>query len=55
VVKVPEAAPRPTPAKYVADASSRTPKPTYNGLTVDEDDAVNIVVKPASHVRIARA
>jgi hypothetical protein len=55
VVKVPEAAPRPTPAKYVADASSRTPKPAYNGLTVDDDDFVNIVVKPARHVRVARA
>ena len=54
VVRVPEAA-RPAPARYVADAASRTPRPAYNGLTVDDDDIVNIVVKPASQVRVARA
>jgi len=53
-VRVPETA-RPAPAKYVADASSRNPRPSYNGLAVDDDDVVNIVVKPASQVRIARA
>lgn len=54
VVRVPETA-RPAPAKYVADASSRNPRPAYKGLTVDDDDIVNIVVKPASQVRVARA
>ena len=53
VVKIPEAAPAPAPAKYVADASSRTPRAAYNGLTVDADDLVNIVVKPARNVRVA--
>jgi hypothetical protein len=55
VVKVPEARPSAPPAKYVADASSRTPRPAYHGLTVDADDLVNIVVKPARTVRVAGA
>lgn len=53
VVKIPEAAPGPAPARYVADASSRTPRAAYKGLTVDDDDLVSIVVKPARNVRVA--
>ena len=42
-------------SRYVADASSRTPRAAFHGLTVDGDDAVNIVVRPASQVHAARA
>jgi len=55
LVRIPEAAPAAVPARYVADPSSRTPRPTYNGLTVDGDDAASIVVRPADRVQPARA
>jgi len=54
LVRVPDSAVAP-PQKYVADASSRSPRQAFNGLTVDGDDAVNIVVRPASQVQAARA
>jgi hypothetical protein len=54
LVRIPEAA-TPAPAKYVADASSRSPRPAYRGLTVDADDPVNIVVRPGSRPGVARA
>lgn len=38
----------PAPQRYAADASSRTPRPAFNGLaTVSGDDLTSIVVKPA--------
>jgi len=53
-VKIPEAAAPPARSKFVADASSRTPRAAYHGLTVDDDDDfVNIIVRPASQVRVA--
>lgn len=45
----------PAPSRYVADASSRTPRAAFHGLTVDGDDAANIVVRRASQVQPARA
>lgn len=55
MVKVPDAAPTAAPARYVADASSRTPRAAYRGLMVDGDDAASIVVRPAGRVQPARA
>ncbi|HEU4356168.1 MAG TPA: hypothetical protein VFT27_11315 [Actinomycetota bacterium] len=56
LVRVPDAAtPTPAPSRYVADASSRTPRAAFNGLTLDGDDVVNIVVRPARQVQPARA
>ncbi|MGZ8475717.1 MAG: hypothetical protein ACXWWQ_05765 [Candidatus Limnocylindria bacterium] len=54
MVRVPDS-PVVVPSRFVADASSRTPRAAFNGLTVDGDDAVNIVVRPASQVHAARA
>ena len=50
-VRVPDSAPASRPQRYVADASSRTPRPAYKGLVIDPDDDVSIVVKPASGVQ----
>lgn len=54
LVRVPDA-PTPAPSRYVADASSRTPRAAFHGLTLDGDDAVDIVVRPARQVQPARA
>lgn len=54
LVRVPDA-PTTAPSRYVADASSRMPRPAFNGLTLDGDDAVNIVVRRARQVQPARA
>jgi len=54
LVRVPDSAVMP-PQRYVADASSRSPRRAFNGLTVDGDDSVNIVVRSASQVQGARA
>lgn len=54
LVRVPDE-PKMAPSRYVADASSRMPRAAFNGLTVDGDDAVNIVVRPARQVQPARA
>lgn len=54
LVRVPDA-PTMVPSRYVADASSRMPRPAFNGLTLDGDDAVNIVVRRARQVQPARA
>jgi hypothetical protein len=53
--RVPDAAPRRASHRYVADASSRTPRPAINGLTVDDGEAVDIVVRPAGRVQPAQA
>lgn len=56
MVKIPDSATVSAPAaRYVADAASRSPRPAYNGLALDQDDAVHIVVRPASEVQAARA
>ena len=54
LIQIPDSAVVP-PQRYVADAASRSPRPAFNGLMVDGDDAVNIVVRPASQVQGARA
>jgi hypothetical protein len=54
LVRVPDG-PTPAPSRYVADASSRTPRAAFNGLTLDGDDAVNIIVRRARQVQPARA
>lgn len=54
LVRVPDA-PTMAPSRYVADASSRMPRPAFHGLTLDGDDAVNIVVRRARQVQPARA
>jgi hypothetical protein len=37
--------------RYVADATRRSPRPTFNGLgAVDAEDSVHVVVLPASEV-----
>jgi hypothetical protein len=54
LVRVPDS-PVVPPSRYVADASSRSPRPAFHGLAVDSDDAVNIVVRPARQVQGARA
>lgn len=47
--------PRPARQRYAADAASRTPRAAFNGLaTLGADDLVNIVVKPAGQVGVAR-
>jgi len=49
------AQPRPARHRYAADAASRTPRAAFNGLPAfGADDLVNIVVRPAGHVGIAR-
>ncbi|MGH2635721.1 MAG: hypothetical protein ACRDHU_06215 [Actinomycetota bacterium] len=49
------AAPRPARHRYAADAASRTPRAAFNGLpALAGDDLVNIVVKPAGQVGVAR-
>jgi hypothetical protein len=55
LVRIPESLAMAAPAKYVADASSRNPRPAFNGLLVDGDDAATIVVRPAGPVQPARA
>ena len=46
---------RPVRHRYAADAASRTPRAAFNGLsTLGADDLVNIVVKPAGQVGVAR-
>lgn len=54
LVRVPDS-PTMAPFRYVADASSRMPRAAFNGLMLDGDDAVNIVVRPARQVQPARA
>ncbi len=54
MVHAPDARP-PAPARYVADAASRMPKPAFNGLMLDADELVNIVVRPAARVDAVRA
>jgi Flp pilus assembly protein TadB len=45
----------PARQRYAADAASRTPRAAFNGLsTFGADDLVNIVVKPAGQVGVAR-
>ena len=47
--------PRPARHRYAADAASRTPRAAFNGLsTLGADDLVNIVVRPAGRVGVAR-
>ncbi len=55
LVRVPEAAPSEAPARYVADASSRTPRRAFHGLTIDGDESGDIVVRPAGRVQPVRA
>jgi hypothetical protein len=50
LVRIPDSAVVPSP-RYVTDAGSRNPRPAFNGLVVDDDDAVNIVVRPAGQVQ----
>jgi hypothetical protein len=51
LVRVPDS-PVVTPrSRYVTDASSRTPRPAINGLVLDADDPVRIVVRPAGAAR----
>lgn len=46
---------RPARHRYAADAASRTPRAAFNGLSAfGADDLVNIVVKPARQVGVAR-
>ena len=58
VARTREAAPpeRPKSARqrYAADASGRTARPAYNGLSAIGDDLVNIVVRPADEPGVAR-
>jgi hypothetical protein len=54
MVRIPES-PVVAPSRYVADASSRTPRAAYHGLTVDGDDPATIVVRRVSQVQAARA
>jgi Flp pilus assembly protein TadB len=46
--------PRPARQGYAADASARTARPAYNGLSAFGDDLVNIVVRPADQPGVAR-
>ncbi len=46
LVRVPDAGPRTAPTRYVTDASSRSPRAAYRGLTVDPADPVEIVIRP---------
>ena len=56
MVRAPDRAAAPAPAaRYVADAASRSPRPAYNGLAVDNLDPVQIVVRPAGGVQGAGA
>ena len=45
---------RPARQRYVADASNRTARRSFNGLPALGDELVNIVVKPAAGVDAAR-
>jgi hypothetical protein len=46
---------RPARHRYATDAGGRTPRPAFNGLpALAADDLVNIVVKPAGRVGVAR-
>jgi len=47
------ASPRPARQRYVADASNRTARRSFNGLPAFGDDLVNIVVRPAAEVDAA--
>lgn len=51
LVRVPDSPVVVPRTRYVTDASSRTPRPAVNGLVVDADDPVRIVVRPASAAR----
>jgi hypothetical protein len=48
--------PRPTRQRYASDASGRTPRPAFNGLSaLGADDFANIVVRPSGRrVGVAR-
>ncbi len=50
LVRVPDSPVVPR-TRYVTDAASRRPRPAVNGLVVDPDDPVRIVVRPASAAR----
>lgn len=51
--RVPDSPTVSRPQRYVADASSRTPRPAYKGLVIDPDDEVSIVVRPAPNVQVS--
>jgi len=55
LVRIPDGGPSAEPTTYVADASSRRPRPAFNGLTVDDLDGGDIVVRPAGRMQPARA
>jgi hypothetical protein len=47
--------PRPQRQRYATDAAGRTPRPAFNGLSsLAADELVNVVVRPASRVGVAR-
>jgi hypothetical protein len=47
--------PRPARQRYATDAGSRTPRPAFNGLaSLGADELVNVVVRPAGRVGVAR-
>jgi hypothetical protein len=50
----PPAVSRPARQRYAADASNRIARPAFNGLPALGDDMVNIVVRPAGEVGVAR-
>jgi hypothetical protein len=51
LVRVPDSPVVEPRSRYVTDASSRMPRPAINGLVLDGDDSVRIVVRPASAAR----
>lgn len=50
----PPAVSRPARQRYASDASNRIARPAFNGLPALGDDMVNIVVRPAAEVGVAR-
>jgi len=55
LVRVPDAGPSPQPTRYVADAASRRPRPAFNGLTLDDREGGEIVVRPGGGMQPVRA
>jgi hypothetical protein len=51
LVRVPDPPVAESRSRYVTDASSRMPRPAINGLVLDGNDPVRIVVRPASAAR----
>lgn len=52
MIRVPDSATVPSPpARYVGDAASRSPRPSYNGLALDGEGAARIVVRPVDGVQ----